>query len=38
MGRSQGNRYKWENCEVTAIERDPELARMYKELRWLEIF
>lgn len=26
-----GNRYKWENCEVTAIERDPELARMYQE-------
>ena len=29
-----GNRYKWdevENIEVTAIELDPELARMYKE-------
>lgn len=26
-----GNRYKWEDCEVTAIEYDPELARMYKE-------
>jgi len=26
-----GNRYKWEDCEVTAIELDPELARMYKE-------
>ncbi len=30
-----GNRYKWnevkENIEVTAVELDPELARMYKE-------
>ena len=29
-----GNRYKWDevaNIEVTAIELDPELARMYKE-------
>ena len=30
-----GNRYKWddvcENLEVTAVELDPELARMYKE-------
>lgn len=26
-----GNRYKWENCEVTAVELDPELARMYQE-------
>jgi len=26
-----GNRYKWTDCEVTAIELDPELARMYKE-------
>jgi len=26
-----GNRYKWEDCEVTAVEFDPELARMYKE-------
>src|SRR5690242_19269703 len=26
-----GNRYKWTNCDVTAIELDPELARMYKE-------
>jgi DNA (cytosine-5)-methyltransferase 1 len=25
-----GNRYKWDNCEVTAVELDPELARMYK--------
>jgi len=25
-----GNRYLWENCEVTAVELDPELARMYK--------
>jgi len=26
-----GNRYKWENCEVTAVELDEDLARMYKE-------
>ena len=26
-----GNRYLWDNCEVTAIELDPELARMYQE-------
>lgn len=26
-----GNRLLWENCEVTAIELDPELARLYKE-------
>ena len=26
-----GNRYLWKNCEVTAVEIDPELARMYKE-------
>ena len=26
-----GNRYKWENCEVTAVELDPELAVMYQE-------
>ena len=29
-----GNRYKWDevaDIEVTAVELDPELARMYKE-------
>lgn len=26
-----GNRYNWGNCKVTAVELDPELARMYKE-------
>ena len=26
-----GNRYKWTDCEVTAIELDEELARMYQE-------
>jgi DNA (cytosine-5)-methyltransferase 1 len=26
-----GNRYLWNDCEVTAIELDSELARMYKE-------
>jgi len=26
-----GNRYKWTDCEVTAVELDSELARMYKE-------
>lgn len=27
-----GNRYKWgEEHEITAVENDPELARMYKE-------
>jgi DNA (cytosine-5)-methyltransferase 1 len=25
-----GNRYKWENCDVTAVELDPELARLYQ--------
>jgi DNA (cytosine-5)-methyltransferase 1 len=26
-----GNRLLWDNCKVTAVELDPELARMYKE-------
>lgn len=26
-----GNRLLWENCNVTAVELDPELARMYQE-------
>lgn len=26
-----GNRYKWENHEITAVELDPELAMMYNE-------
>jgi len=26
-----GNRLLWDNCSVTAVELDPELARMYKE-------
>lgn len=26
-----GNRYKWTDCEVTAVELDIELARLYKE-------
>lgn len=26
-----GNRYKWTDCEVTAVELDPELSRMYQE-------
>ena len=26
-----GNRYLWKDCEVTAIELDSELARLYKE-------
>lgn len=26
-----GNRYKWENCEVTAVELDFELAQLYQE-------
>jgi len=26
-----GNRYLWEDCEVTAIELDAELAKMYQE-------
>jgi len=26
-----GNRFLWDNCDVTAVELDPELARMYKE-------
>jgi len=25
-----GNRFKWTNCEVTAVELDPELARLYQ--------
>jgi DNA (cytosine-5)-methyltransferase 1 len=25
------NRYLWDNCEVTAVELDPELARLYQE-------
>ena len=25
-----GNRYKWTNCEVTAVELDPHLAELYK--------
>jgi DNA (cytosine-5)-methyltransferase 1 len=27
-----GNRKLWENCKVTAIERDPKIAAVYKEL------
>lgn len=27
-----GNRSLWRDCDVTAVEIDPELARMYKEL------
>lgn len=27
----EGNRFKWQDCDVTAIELDTELARMYKE-------
>jgi DNA (cytosine-5)-methyltransferase 1 len=26
-----GNRYKWEDCEVTAVELDPEAARLYQD-------
>ena len=26
-----GNRYKWADCEVTAVELDPELSRLYQE-------
>lgn len=26
-----GNRYKWTECEVTAVELDPELARLYQK-------
>jgi len=26
-----GNRYKWTDCEVTAVELDPELARIYQD-------
>lgn len=26
-----GNRYKWTDCEVTAVELDPEAAGLYKE-------
>jgi DNA (cytosine-5)-methyltransferase 1 len=26
-----GNRYLWNNCKVTAVELDPELARLYQE-------
>ena len=26
-----GNRYKWTDCDVTAVELDQELARMYQE-------
>jgi DNA (cytosine-5)-methyltransferase 1 len=26
-----GNRYKWTDCEVTAVELDPEAARLYEE-------
>ena len=26
-----GNRFLWTDCEVTAVELDPELARMYQE-------
>lgn len=26
-----GNRLKWDNCEVTAVELDPELSRLYQE-------
>jgi DNA (cytosine-5)-methyltransferase 1 len=26
-----GNRYKWTDCQVTAVELDPELARLYQE-------
>ena len=26
-----GNRYKWTDCEVTAVELDPEIAALYKK-------
>ena len=26
-----GNRLLWENCQVTAVELDQELARLYKD-------
>jgi DNA (cytosine-5)-methyltransferase 1 len=26
-----GNRYRWTDCEVTAVELDPEAARLYQE-------
>jgi len=26
-----GNRYKWTDCEVTAVEIDPELCKLYQE-------
>lgn len=26
-----GNRYKWTDCEVTSVELDPELARLYQD-------
>ena len=26
-----GNRYKWTDCEVTAVELDPEAARLYQQ-------
>lgn len=26
-----GNRLLWKDCEVTAVELDPELARLYQE-------
>ena len=26
-----GNRYKWTDCDVTAVEIDPELARLYQQ-------
>lgn len=26
-----GNRYKWNDCDVTAVELDPELARLYQQ-------
>lgn len=26
-----GNRLLWDDCEVTAVELDPELARMYQD-------
>jgi len=26
-----GNRLLWDNCDVTAVELDPELARLYSE-------
>lgn len=26
-----GNRYKWDNCDVTAVELDPQLAELYQD-------